>query len=169
MGLAQKKVIIRGFGGALAWGYLPAAGFVEAGELVMMEVDGRSKRILLGEVKLVCFVRDFNREDGVDPERMGRRAFQARPRGEGLWLKLTLQDGETLEGLASVDLMQMDALVQDGGLFLTPPELKNNVIRMFVPRAAMAEMEVLGMVTAPSKRVTARKAADEAQGGLFGE
>ncbi len=169
MAFAQKKVIVREFMGELTWGYLPAAGFVEARELVMMEVDGRAKRIPMAGVKLVCFVRDFNRDDVTDPERMGRRTFQGRPRGDGLWLKLALRDGDALEGLANMDLLQIDALVEDGGLFLTPPELKSNVLRVFVPRSAMAEMEVLGMVTAPSKRIAARKAADEAQGGLFGE
>ncbi len=169
MAFAQKKVIVREFTGELTWGYLPAAGFVETRELVMMEVDGRAKRISMAGVKLVCFVRDFNRDDVTDPERMGRRTFQGRPRGDGLWLKLTLRDGDALEGLANMDLLQIDALVDDGGLFLTPPELKSNVLRVFVPRLAMVEMEVLGMVTAPSKRIAARKAADEAQGGLFGE
>jgi hypothetical protein len=169
MALAQKKVIVREFEGGLTWGYLPAAGFVEARELVMMEVDGRAKRIPMAEVKFVCFVRDFNRDDAADPERMGRRTFQRRPRGDGIWIKLTLRDGDALEGLANMDLLQLDALVDDGGLFLTPPELKSNVLRVFVPRSAMAEMEVLGMVTAPSKRVAARKVVEEAQVGLFGE
>jgi hypothetical protein len=100
---------------------------------------------------------------------MGRRTFVGRPRGDGLWLKLTLRDGDSLEGLAGVDLLQLDALVDDGGLLLAPPDLKSNVLRVFVPRAAMAEMEVLGMVTAPSRRIAAKRKGNEAQGGLFGE
>jgi hypothetical protein len=169
MAAAQKKVIVREFEGGLTWGYLSASGFVDGDEIVLLEVDGRTKRMALAGVKGVCFVRDFNREDRLDPERIGRRAFQARPRGDGLWLKFTFQDGDGLEGLVSVDLLQMDALVEDRGIFLTPPDSKSNVLRMFVPRAALRAMEVLGYVTAPSKRMAAKRAVDGAQGGLFGE
>lgn len=171
MAAAQKKVIVRQFEGGLAWGYLPQAGFAQGGVVALMEVDGRARRLELGQIKWVCYVRDFNLDDGVEPERIGRRTFQARPRGDGLWLRLVFRDGEALEGLAGVDLGLLDALVGDGGLFLTPPDLRSNALRIFVPRAAIGGMEVLGMVTAPSKRLAAKKRAGvaaETQPGLFG-
>src|ERR1700761_5517830 len=100
---AQKKVIVRLFKGGLAWGYLPAAGFYDDAQLTLMEVDGRAKTIDFRDIKTICYVRDFNVDDSADPERLGRRRFQSRPRAEGLWLRLEFLDGDGLEGLAAFD------------------------------------------------------------------
>src|SRR5580700_9200958 len=113
---AQKKVVVRQFKGGLAWGYLPAAGFLEDGRVTLMEVDGRAKSIDFNDIKAVCYVRDFNRDDTVDPERLGRRAFPARPRGEGLWLRLGFLDGDSLEGLSGFDMAFVDSLIEERGL-----------------------------------------------------
>src|ERR1700723_342392 len=101
---AQKKVVVRQFNGGVAWGYLPAAGFLENGSITLMEVDGRAKAIDFSNIKTICYVRDFNLDDPDDPERLGRRAFPSRPRGEGLWLRLRLLDGDSLEGLSGFDM-----------------------------------------------------------------
>ena len=105
MGAAQKKVIVRRFKGGLAWGYLPASGFLDEGHVRILEADGRTKAIELRDIKTICFVRDFNLDDTEDPERIGRRNFAGRPRGEGLWLRLGFRDGESLEGLSVFDMV----------------------------------------------------------------
>jgi len=166
---AQKKVVVRQFQGGLVWGYLPASGFVEEGYVALMQVDGRARTIDFRDIKTICYVRDFNLDDQEDPERLGRRVFPARPRGEGLWLRLGFLDGDTLEGLSGFDMGFIDSLLEERGLFFSPPDARANAQRVFVPRAALASLEVLGYITAPSKRNAAQPAKDAGQPRLFTE
>jgi hypothetical protein len=166
---AQKKVVVRQFRGGLSWGYLPAAGFLDGALVTLMQVDGRAKALDFKDIKTICYVRDFNVDDPAEPERLGRRAFPARPRGEGLWLRLTFLDGDILEGLSPFDMGVVDSLLEERGLFLTPPDARANAQRVFVPRAALASLEVLGYITAPSRRTAETSARDEGQPRLFAE
>lgn len=166
MASGQKKVVIRRFNAPLVWGYLPQTALTQAGQVPLMAVDGRITPISLKEIKAIAYVHDFNLDDPQDPERIGRKAFPARPRGDGLWLKLTFLDADTLEGLAPVSLTLLDSLIADHGFFLTPPDARANTHRLFIPRSALRSLEVLGYVTAPSKRATKPTPAD-AQSTLF--
>jgi len=166
MASAQKKVIIRAAEGALAWGYLPTEGFLRSGMVDLMGVDGKIIPIAISEIRMISYVRDFNLDDREDPERIGKRNFAARPRGEGLWLRLYFNETEPLEGLAEIGLGMVDSLIGEQGLFLTPPDTRGNTLRVFVPRAAIRAVEVLGFVTAPSKKLAA-KAKVEGQASLF--
>jgi hypothetical protein len=172
MAIAHKKVVVRTFTGELAWGYLPASGLLQEGAVLLLGVDGRTKSIALSEIKTIAYVRDFNLDDAIEPERMGRTAFAGRPRGEGLWLRLSFGDGATLEGLASFDMALIETLIEDRGLFVTPPDAKSNVLRLYVPRGALKTVELLGLVTSPSKKAggqkeSARAALEKLQAELF--
>lgn len=172
MASAQKKVVVRQTGGRLAWGYLPQSGFVREGRVELIEVDARAKLLDLSEIETIAYVRDFNLDDEVEPERMGRRSFPARPRGEGLWVRVTFREVAALEGLVSFDVGFIDRLLEDQGVFLVPPDGRGNTLRVFVPRAAMRGLEVLGWVTSPTKKLAekaAREMAKAMQGGLFDE
>ena len=153
MASAQKKVVLRSFSNELAWGYLPQSGFLRDNEIILMATDGRLTPFPLKTLKRIAYVRDFNLEDKLDPERIGRLTYAARPRGDGVWLRLTFRDKELLEGLSNLDLAFADALLDDHGLFLTPPDPRSNTLRLFVPRIALTSIETLGYVTAPSRRV----------------
>ncbi len=159
MAPAQKKVVLRSFSNELAWGYLPPSGFLRDGHITLMATDGRLTPIPLKTLKRIAYVRDFNLDDKLDPERIGRMTFPARPRGDGIWLRLTFRDEEILEGLTTLDLAFADNLLDDHGLFLTPPDPRCNTLRIFAPRAALQSIEVLGYVTAPSLRLAAQRAA----------
>jgi hypothetical protein len=152
MAPAQKKVVLRSLSNELAWGYLPPGGFLHDGEITLMEPDGRLTPFPINNLKRIAYVRDFNLNDELDPERIGRMTFPARPRGDGVWLRLTFRDDEILEGLTTLDLAFADTLLHDHGLFLTPPDPRSNTLRLFVPRLALQSIEVLGFVTAPSRR-----------------
>jgi hypothetical protein len=172
MASAQKKVIVRQFEGSLAWGYLPQAGLLTGSEVHLMEPDGRIHPFPFDTIKTIAYVRDFNLDDRQNPERLGRRSFQTRPRGEGLWIRLGLRDGDSFEGLSSLDLSLLDSLAEDRGVFLTPPDSRSNTQRIFIPRPAIASMEVLGLVLSPARRLAAKKQARPEEGeqpGLFGE
>ena len=171
---SRKKVLVRRFTGDVLPGYLPASGFVHEGLLDLLDLSGRILPLPLADVKLVSFVRDFNLSDTRDPERLTRRAFLARPRQEGLWVRLMFRSGDLLEGLAPIDITLLDALAEDSGLFLTPPDTRSNTQRLYVPRAAIQELSLLAVITSPSKRLaraekptSAKSIKDALQDELF--
>jgi len=149
-------------------GYVPVSGFVRADALELLDLAGRVSHFPLSEIKMMCFVRDFNTADAVSPERLTRKTFPARPRVEGLWLRCTLQDDDVFEGLAPLDLSLAEGLAEDKGIQMTPPDVRGNVQRIYLPRLAMKSLDVLGVVTNPSKkRIT--PPAEEQQPDLFAE
>jgi hypothetical protein len=152
MSTSRKKVIVRRFSGDTLPGYLPHAAFVHNQSLDLLDLSGRILSLPLNDIKTVSYVRDFNLSDPLNPERLTRRAFLARPRSEGLWIRMTFRTGELLEGLAPTDCSLLDALINDAGLFLTPPDTRSNTQRIYVPRAALTELQLLAVITTPSRR-----------------
>jgi hypothetical protein len=172
MAAALKKVVVRTFADELAWGYLPQGGFVHSAGIDLMAVDGRLTTFVVENIKTISYVRDFNLDDSLLPERLSRKSFSARPRGDGLWIRLTFHDDDTLEGLASVDISFLDSLLVDLGIFMKPPDARANTQRVFVPRSALRSFEILGFIAAPSRRAAQsppRKATTDVQTSLFGE
>jgi len=169
MSTSRKKVIVRRFSGDTLPGYLPHAAFVHAGSLDLLDLSGRIIPLPLNDIKTVSYVRDFNLSDPANPERLTRRTFLARPRTEGLWLRLTFRSGDLLEGIAPTDLTLLDALVEDAGLFLTPPDTRSNTQRLYVPRSALTELQLLAVITTPSRRapLPAAPAKENLQDELF--
>jgi len=151
--------VLRRNDGQVAWGYLPQSGFLRDGQIELMGADGRVNMIAFKEIRMISYVRDFNLDDPVDPERLGRRSFGTRPRGDGLWVRLGLPDETMLEGLMAFDLGFLETIVEDQGVFVTPPDGRGNVLRVFVPRRVLRSLEVLGWVSAPSKRAAAKEEA----------
>ena len=102
MASGQKKVIIRRFNDQLHWGYLPQEVALLHGYVELIDPAAHVTPILLTEIKWIAYVRDFNLADRTVPERLDRKKFAARPRTEGVWVRMRLTDGEMLEGLAAV-------------------------------------------------------------------
>ena len=160
MSSSRKKVIVRRFIGDTLPGYLPLSGFVRTAAqdriLDLLDLSGRVIPLPLDDIKYICYVREFNLTDTANPERLTRRTFLARPRTEGLWLRLTFRtsssETEQLEGLAPIDSSILDDVLNDAGLFLTPPDTRSNTQRIFVPRAAITELLLLAVITTPSRR-----------------
>ena len=100
MSSAHKKVIVRRFTGETLPGYLPLSAFVRNRSIDLLDLSGRVITLSLNDIKHICYVRDFNLTDTLNPERLIRRTFLARPRTEGLWLRITFRGGDLLEGLA---------------------------------------------------------------------
>jgi hypothetical protein len=168
MAQAQRKVVVRSKGGLLTWGYLPSRGFLLDGRAELMGVDGRVISLFMSEIKTIAYVRDFNLTDSADPERMGRMTFSGRPRSGGLWLRLWFAEDDVVEGVAEFDLAAVDALADDGGLSISPPDGRGNTLRLFVPRTALIRVETLGWISSAAKVKPAKpKKAIEGQGGLF--
>lgn len=152
MASSNKKVLLRTVDAAVHPGYLPLTGILSPGDSVeLLGLSGRVESFVFEQVRSIAYVRDFNLSDRHDPERLTRRTFLARPRSEGLWLRLSLLGSEPLEGLAALDLSLIDALLQDRGIFLTPPDIRSNTQRIFIPRHTITSLQVLAVVTTPSK------------------
>jgi hypothetical protein len=152
MSSAHKKVIVRRFTGETLPGYLPLSAFVHNRAIDLLDLTGRVIPLLLSDIKHICYVREFNLNDTVNPERLTRRTFLSKPRTEGLWLRMTFRSGDVLEGLAPIDITLTDDLIHDAGFQLTPPDARSNTQRIYVPRTALTELQLLAVITTPSRR-----------------
>ena len=160
MSSAHKKVIVRRFTGETLPGYLPLTAFVRnraaqptpQSAIDLLDLEGRVISLLVNDIKHICYVRDFNLSDTSNPERLTRRTFLAKPRTEGLWLRMTFRTGDLLEGLAPIDISLTDDLIGDHGLHLTPPDTRSNTQRIYVPRTSITELQLLAVITTPSRR-----------------
>ena len=115
---------------------------------------GNLFRLPYPDVKAVCFIRDF---DGGDPWKKGNRTFASRPKTPGLWVRLVFRDGETAEGIAPSNLL----LIEPQGFYVIPPDPTFQNQRIFVPRAALQEVQVLGVIGSRPRRPAARPAPVE--------
>ncbi len=115
--------------------------------------------LLLGyrEVKCVAFVRDF--PNAASPE--DRKVFHTRPKMEGLWVRMLFRDNDLMEGILPNNLLQIDPY----GFSFVPPDPFSNNQRIFVPREALRDIHVLGVVGGKAGR--AKKAEVKDQIKLF--
>jgi len=156
MASVRKPVIVRKFSRDWCAGYAEARLGQDAAELEILDTGGKVLRIGWQQVKWVCYVRDLpaGSIDQANPERLLHKRFSVRPRTAGLWLRMTLNDGEELEGLAANDR----SLVEGAGLLLTPPDTRSNTQRIYVPRQAIQTLEVVSLVGVGGRKRTGRDA-----------
>jgi hypothetical protein len=150
MASIRKPVIVRKFSREWCAGYAGAGFSGDGSGLDILDPAGKLIRMEWDQVKWVCYVRDlpaaFSQQ--ADPERLLQKRFATRPRTAGLWLRMTLIDGEELEGLAINDR----SLIEGAGLLLTPPDTRSNTQRIFVPRQAIQALEVVSVIGAGDRR-----------------
>lgn len=157
MSSSRKKAIVRRYTRDWVAGYISALDFVRQGSLEILDLGGKVLPISIQEVKWICFVRDFNSGEIDNPEKLSRKTFAGRPRGEGIWLRLQLKDGDILEGLAENNIGLLDA----DGFFLTPPDTRSNTQRIWLPRTSLAELEVVAVIGATAKKKPSATAKPE--------
>ena len=155
----HKKVIVVLIDKKPLRGYLNPVRLGQADPIDLLTPEGEHMELPLARVRSVYFVREFS--DDFEPE---RKAFLSRPKLDGLWVKLRYSDGETLEGVVPNDLLAL----LDNGLQITSPDLNSSTDRIFVPRAALSEVTVLGVVGV-ARRKPAAAAATASQPRLFNE
>jgi hypothetical protein len=163
MSSSRKKAIFRKFSRDWLAGYLPAEGFAREGRVEMLDLDGKVVQLAVDDLKWICYVRDFNSGELNNPERLIRKTFSGRPRGEGLFVRARLKDGDLIEGLAGNDL----SLVASDGLFLTPPDLRSNTQRLWLPRTSLEELEVVAVIGGTKKKAAVPEEEETAQEKLF--
>jgi len=152
MASQRKPVIVRKFSRDWCAGYAGTFFGQDAAELEILDLNGKVLRIAWEQVKWVCYVRDFpvSSTDQSNPERLLHKKFSIRPRTPGLWLRMTLTDGEELEGLAANDR----SLVEGVGLLLTPPDTRSNTQRIYLPCRSIQTLEVVSLIGAAGRKRT---------------
>lgn len=138
-------------------GFLNPARLRDTNALDLLTPDGEHEEIALDKIRAVYFVRDLN--EGFEPE---RKIFLSRPKLDGLWVKIRFLDDGLMEGVIPNDLLNL----LDQGLHVTPPDFHGNADRIYVPRTALAELTVLGVVGIARRKAVA---ADAVQPRLFNE
>lgn len=151
----HKKVVVRFLDRNVLRGYLNPSKLGDAENLELLTPEGEQRIFAEKEVRSIYFVREF--ADDFEPE---RKVFLSRPKLDGLWVRLKFRDEDTIEGVVPNDLLSL----LDRGVQITPPDLHGTTLRIFIPRTALTEMTVLGVVG-----IARRKPAAPPQPGLFND
>ena len=146
----HKKVVVSLLDRKSLRGYLNPGRLGHTDPLDLLTPEGEHQEIPISRIRAVYFVRQF--EGDYEPE---RKVFLSRPKLDGLWVRLRYSDGETLEGVIPNDLLNL----LDNGVQITPPDFNSNSDRIFVPRTALAELTVLGVVGIARRKPAAVAAA----------
>lgn len=148
-GSTNKKVLIARFDRESLAGFVNPQEFLRGEGVELLTPEGSVVVIPYSDLRVVCFVRDF--ESGETWRE--HRSFAARPKMAGLWLRLGFRDGDFLEGIAPNSLMAIDPR----GFTIVPPDPTFQNQRIFVPREALREVQVLGVIGSPLRRRGPRK------------
>lgn len=146
----HKKVVVVFSDRKTTRGYLNPSRLGQSDPIDLLTPDGEHEQIAVGKVRSIYFVREFS--DDFEPE---RKVFLSRPKLDGLWVRLRFTDNDTLEGVIPNDLLSLF----DNGVQITPPDLSSSTDRIFVPRAALTEVTVLGVVGIARRKPAAAAAA----------
>jgi hypothetical protein len=155
----NKKIVIRRFDRDAVQGYVNPQTYLQSAGVELLNPSGSLLIVPYEEIKSVHFVRDFGSVE-VPPE---RRLFNTRPKLNGLWLRMRLRDGELMDGLLPNNLL----LLEPYGFTVAPPNPSSNSQRIFVPRAALADVQVLGVVGSPLHPAKPAQPKPKEQIGLF--
>lgn len=156
----NKKVVVQLMDQRAVKGYWNPTGLNKAGGIGLLTPEGEHKEIPFSDIKCVYFVKEFR-----EPFELERKAFLSRPKLDGLWVRLRFRDQDEMEGIVANDLLEL----LNSGVQLTPPDLHGNSLRMFVPRTALSELKVLGVVGVARRAGKGSKAEDTGQATLFRE
>ena len=149
---SHKKVLIARFEKAPQQGFLQLPEGLRADTVELVNPDGNLLAIPLAEVRLICFVREFE-----DVETwMKHRTFLNRPKTSGLWLRLKFLDGQVIEGIMPNNLLQ----AEPAGFSIIPPDPTFQNQRIFVPREAVTTVEVLGVIGSSLRKAKAKPAVE---------
>jgi hypothetical protein len=151
----HKKVVVRFLNRSVLRGYLNPGKLGSSETIELLTQEGEQRNFDVKEVRSIYFVREFSPD--YEPE---RRAFLSRPKLDGLWVRLKFRDEDTIEGVVPNDLLSL----LDRGVQITPPDLHGTTLKIFIPRTALTEMTVLGVVG-----IARRKPAAPVQPGLFND
>lgn len=132
--------VLRGFADREAWDATPedrTALPAPAGHVLLRAVDSdHAEEVSLDGLKAAFFVKRF---DGPGLDEMRFHDHLTPP--ESLWVRVTFQDGEVIEGLVENGARP----VLDAGFFLTPTDPEANHWLVYIAKGQVQEFQVLGL------------------------
>lgn len=158
-GSTNKKVLVARFDRDTLAGFVNPQTYLRDDGLELLTTVGTVIIVPYGEIRTVSFVRDFDQADA------GRelRQFITRPKSEGLWVRLRFRDGEEMDGLLPNNLMQLEHY----GFTVVPPDPGFQNHRVFIPKAALSGVQVLGVVGSPLRKSRRAKPVPAEQLEIF--
>jgi hypothetical protein len=157
-GSTNKKVLVSRFDREPLSGFVNPQNYLLQDGLELLSQEGAVTIVPYSDVKLVCFVRDFQQGE----PRKELRLFTTRPKMEGLWIRMRFRDGDAMDGLLSNNLLQLETY----GFSVIPPDPGFQNQRVFIPRAAVTEVQVMGVIGSPL-RIRKTKPTPKEQIDLF--
>jgi hypothetical protein len=157
-GSTTKKVVVKRFDRESIAGFVNPQEYLRPEGIEVMGASGNLLQIPFSEVKTVCFVRDF----GLADLAAERRLFSTRPKREGLWVRMRFRDDEVMDGVLANDLLSIETY----GFSFVPPDASANNQRLFIPRQALASLQVMGVVGSPLRK-TRKPQVPESQLNMF--
>jgi len=152
-GSTNKKVLVSRFDREPLSGFVNPQNYLLQDGLELLSQEGAVTIVPYGDVKLVCFVRDFQQGE----PRKELRLFTTRPKMEGLWIRMRFRDGDAMDGLLSNNLLQLEPY----GFSVIPPDPGFQNQRVFIPRAAVTEVQVMGVIGSPLRSRKTKPAPKE--------
>jgi hypothetical protein len=133
-----KRVVVYRFDREPLRGYVNPQNWLQAEGIELLSPDGTFAYVPQPDVKLVCFVRDFDGNSIFHEKRL----YASRPKTPGLWVRAQFRDNDFLEGVMSNDLLGVEPF----GFMLVPPDPSSNNQRIFLPRQGLRELRVIGVI-----------------------
>jgi hypothetical protein len=133
-----KKVVVRRFDREPVAGFVNPKSYLQPNGIEVLTPDGEMLLLIYRDVKCISFVREFPTTTNAED----RKVFHTRPKMEGLWVRLLFKDNDLMEGILPNNLLQIDPY----GFAFVPPDPFSNNQRVFVPREALRDIHVLGVV-----------------------
>ena len=157
----SKKVIVARFERETLHGFVRTPSGFGAESLELLTPEGSVVQVPYSGTKAVCFVRDFDGGEAWN----AHRYFATRPKSAGLWVRLLFRDGDSMEGILANNLL----LIEPIGFSVVPPDPTFQNQRIFVPRAALSDVQVLGVVGSALRRRGPKRVDKTDQLEMFGE
>ena len=136
--MEKRKVIARKTNGEILKGYMEVVpeGH-EHSTITLTSLTEQRIEISKRELKALFFVKKFS----GNKEYSEIRFFETQPKIDGLWVRVTFYDNETIEGIVSNTIR----FLMDDGFYLKPPDPNSNNRFMYVVKEALKDFTVLGV------------------------
>jgi hypothetical protein len=133
-----KRVVLYRFDRLPLQGIVNPGSYLREDRVEFITLDGNLQTPVYTEIKAICFVSDAGRTDLFEDHSL----FERRPKMAGLWTRFTFRDGDQLDGVLPQNLLDWPS----AGYLLTPPHSGASRQRVFIPRTALSQTELLGVV-----------------------
>jgi hypothetical protein len=112
--------------------------YLQEDHIEVMTAGGSLQRVAYAELKAACFAKEPARPDLFTSDNL----FERRPKLAGLWTRFVFRDGDLLEGVLPHNLLDWPSQ----GYLVTPPRAGLTRQLVFIPRPALTETHLLGVM-----------------------